>query len=79
MRHKCLCTLRCQKINKRGGGGRNKRSWLFKKSKINKRPPPRLLGTVEYVNLYRNQVSPAGFGSHFYNIYDLPRIRVGNL
>ena len=40
---------------------RNKRSWLFKKSKINKRPPPppRLLGTEEYVNLHRNQVSPA--------------------
>ena len=43
-----------------GGGGRNKRSWLFKKSKINNPPPPhRLLGTEEYVNLHRNQVSPA--------------------
>ena len=34
------------------GGNRNKRSWLFKKSKINKRPPPppppRILGTGEY-------------------------------
>ena len=37
--------LNFSNINKRGD--RNKRSWLFKKSKINKRPPPRLLGTEE--------------------------------
>ena len=52
------------------GGDRNKRSWLFKKSKINKRPP-RLIRTKEYTHTkqyemktYTSQRLAKVFSSH---------------